>query len=217
VNTAEFSCARGGAEPQAILQRMQMAGRGIEHGAVEAIGGEPVADFIGPDPSQGVTVAIRPRGVVHPATQRMRFALLDREAQITGPPLALDRMALDTPAQQGDALDGHVPGAACILPRELPFDRAFAVGAEADDHLAAVAPRRTPADALRFEQHHRVAALGEFQRRRHAGIAAADHAHVGRGVLRERRRWRRPDDAGFVIRVLDDAEFFLEQQAGAFI
>ena len=54
-------------------------------------------------------------------------------------------------------------------------------GGETEDRLAAAAPGGAPGDALALEQHDLVAALGEVQRGRAAGDAAADHAHVRRG------------------------------------
>ena len=68
---------------------------------------------------------------------------------------------------------------------ELLLDRRFA--ADAADHLAAVAPRCAPADALGFEQHDGPAALGHRQRRRDAREAAADNAHIGLDRTFERR------------------------------
>ena len=58
-------------------------------------------------------------------------------------------------------------------------------------HLAAVAARRARPDPRRLEQHHVVAALGQVQRRREPGIAAADDADVGIDRAGERRMRRR--------------------------
>ena len=71
---------------------------------------------------------------------------------------------------------------------ELPLDRRFA--ADAADHLAAVASRCAPADAVGFEKHDGTAALGHRQRRRDAREAAADDAHVGLDRAFERRMAR---------------------------
>ena len=60
---------------------------------------------------------------------------------------------------------------------ELALDRRFP--ADAGDELAAVAPRGSPADAVRLEENDRIAALGERQRRGDTGEAAADDADVG--------------------------------------
>ena len=68
---------------------------------------------------------------------------------------------------------------------ELALDRRFA--ADAADHLAAVASRCAPADAVGFEKHDGTAALGHRQCRRDAREAAADDAHVGLDRAFERR------------------------------
>ncbi len=68
---------------------------------------------------------------------------------------------------------------------ELVFDRRFA--ADAADHLAAVAARRPPADAIGFEQDDGTAALGHRQRSGDAREAAADNAHIGLDRPLERR------------------------------
>ena len=71
---------------------------------------------------------------------------------------------------------------------ELALDRRFA--ADAADHLAAVASRCAPADAVGFEKHDGTAALGHRQCRRDAREAAADDAHVGLDRAFERRMAR---------------------------
>ena len=53
------------------------------------------------------------------------------------------------------------------------------VAALAGADLAAVPSRGAPADPLRLEEHHVEPGLGEVQRRRKPGVAAADHADVG--------------------------------------
>ena len=47
--------------------------------------------------------------------------------------------------------------------------------------LPAAPPGRAPTDPLRFEQHHIDAGFGEMQRRRQAGVTAADDG-VGSAV-----------------------------------
>ena len=71
---------------------------------------------------------------------------------------------------------------------ELALDRRFA--ADAADHLAAVASRCAPADAVGFEKHDGTPALGHRQCRRDAREAAADDAHVGLDRAFERRMAR---------------------------
>ena len=60
---------------------------------------------------------------------------------------------------------------------ELCFDYRL-VARQPRDHLAAIAPRRTPADLARFENHHLEAAIGQFDRCRQPGETAADDGDV---------------------------------------
>jgi hypothetical protein len=62
---------------------------------------------------------------------------------------------------------------------------------QARDHLAAVATRGAPAGLARLQHQRANAPLGQVQRRRESGIAAADDADIGRRRLLERRRRRR--------------------------
>ncbi len=92
--------------------------------------------------------------------------------------VAFYAMAGDPLSHQGDRVD------ACLL--QIPHavlahvpGEAVDVVADATDQLAAVAPTGTPAHAPAFEQHHRQAVLGEFQRSVDPCQATADDAHIG--------------------------------------
>jgi hypothetical protein len=79
------------------------------------------------------------------------------------------------------ALEAEVPECACSVAADESFE-CFLVGALPRSHVSAVAPGRTPADAVRLEQHHGVAALAQVQRRRKPRVATTDHAYVGARV-----------------------------------
>ena len=93
------------------------------------------------------------------------------------------------PAHQRLRLLGEVPEQPRPLRPESRLEPALVAPLPGAD-LAAVPPRGAPADALRLEEHHVEPGPGEVQRRRQAGVAAADDADVGRHLARQRRERR---------------------------
>lgn len=79
------------------------------------------------------------------------------------------------PLQVTHALLAHMPG------------KTRDVMADPPDQLPAISPAGAPADAPGFQEDHRQAALGQFNRGVDAGKAAADHTHIGAQVLGQRR------------------------------
>ena len=71
------------------------------------------------------------------------------------------------------------------LAAEVFFDGAV-VTTEADNDLAAIAPRRRPSDLAAFQQHDGESALRRFQRGGQTGEASADDADVGFDILFKR-------------------------------
>ncbi|MNG02753.1 hypothetical protein D3C84_857950 [compost metagenome] len=71
--------------------------------------------------------------------------------------------------------------------------------ADAADQLPAVAPTGAPADLVRLQQHHREAFLGQFDGRVQPGKTAADNAHIGQLLTRQRRIGQLPVGSGGVV------------------
>ena len=177
-------------QPQAVPQRMQVAGAGVEHGGVEARAVHPSAHLAGADPLQRIVVGRL--HVVHPAAQLPRLARAGGQVQVAGLPVAIDAVAADALLQQPHAVHRHVPGAARVLAAELALDRLLAVAAVAHDRLAAIAPGSAPA-RIGALQHHRLDAvfLGQMIGCGESGIAAADDRDIGLDIAFERRVFRR--------------------------
>ena len=87
--------------------------------------------------------------------------------------------------------------------RPVKLDQALRALAQAGDHLAAIAPRCTPADLAAFEQHYLQATLGGVKGRRQAGTAAADHHQIGLDISHQRRMVRRRIGGGDIIGFAD--------------
>jgi hypothetical protein len=105
------------------------------------------------------------------------------------PQVAVDPVAGDEAAHQRLRLLGHVPE----RPRPRPPERGLEpvlVAPLARADLAAVPPRGPPADPLGLEEDDRQPRLGEMERRREPGVAAADDADVGHRIAGERRKER---------------------------
>ena len=114
----------------------------------------------------------------------------------------------------GDAVACHALfDNALAAPAQIPYERLdVAAGhtvqvflqpglaGQAAGDLAAVAPGRAPADTMRLEQSHVVAALGQLQRGCHAGEAAPDHGHIDPAIFCQRHIRSRLDNRGRVIR-----------------
>ena len=103
--------------------------------------------------------------------------------------VAGDGVAGDQVADQGAGFFGEVPeraGAGLAGGLLQPVLVLALAGAD----LAAVAPRGAPADAVRLEQDHVEAGLGEVQRGGEAGVAAADDGDVGGGLALQLRKGR---------------------------
>jgi hypothetical protein len=86
--------------------------------------------------------------------------------------------------QAFDRVDPCVEGAVepvRDVPAELGGQHAVVLGEAVVAHAAVAAGRRV-ADGLRFKKHHARALLGQRQRGRTAGQAAADHCHVAVAV-----------------------------------
>ena len=151
---------------------------------------------------------------VQKASRIIEFALekiaLDRQfarlprfvggAQKTLPTVAFDFEIVDAGAQQIDR------GARGI--EQNPRRRAGGAGDArqivrrvAVYELAAVAPRRAPADLSRFEQNRFAPAPRRFERARKPAKSAADNGDIGARLAAQRRRRRRAERARFVMRI----------------
>ena len=119
-----------------------------------------------------------------------RVGLAPRRLQMAGAQLAVDGVVRDQALHQPRGLGGERPD-----PRRRRGAEAALIGADVDaravGELAAIAPRRAPAEAVRLQQRHVDAAHRQMQRRREPGVAAPDHRHLGPGLAAERGALRR--------------------------
>ncbi len=111
------------------------------------------------------------------APQLPVVAGLHRRQHVAVDPIAVDVVARDELPHQREPFDGDVPDRARGRTADEPLQLALARGHPVDC-LGAAAAGGAPADPVLLQQHHGIAALGEMQRRRAAGDAAADHADV---------------------------------------
>ena len=120
------------------------------------------------------------------AAQLPVVAGLHRRQHVAVHPVAVDVVARDELPHEREPLDGDVPDRARGRPADEPLQLALA-RSHPVDRLGAAAAGGAPADPVLLEQHHGIASLGEMQRRRAAGDAAADHADVAFHRAGERR------------------------------
>ncbi len=97
--------------------------------------------------------------------------------EVAGGELAVDAVPGDQLLDQAVGLESDVPDLAGIVAAEGPLVFAHR-GAGAGGELAAVAPRGAPAQPVGLDEDDVEAALGQVQRRREPGIAAADDADI---------------------------------------
>ena len=99
-------------------------------------------------------------------------AFTDGDAGVAFNPMAVDAVAIDAGAHRLHRVARPVEQVACIVATQLPLQLVH-LAAVADQCLAAIAAGGAPADPLRLQQHHALAARGQFQRSSEAGIAGA--------------------------------------------
>ena len=136
-----------------------------------------------------------------------QFARLPRfvgGAQKALPTIAFDFKIVDAGAQQIDRGARGIeqnPRGAARGGRAARRDARQIVRRVAVDELAAVAPRRAPADLPRFEQNRFAPAPRRFERARKPAKSAADNGDIGARLAAQRRRRRRAERARFVMRI----------------
>jgi hypothetical protein len=171
-------------QAQGVVERMQMAALGVVQAADIARRPDTRAHF-------GLVQQLRalvPQPVpfrLH-RLQIVHVPRLEAGEQIALGQVAGDAMARDRIDQQALRLFGQVPQPARIIrpdPAGEGCDRRVVAG----DDLAAVAPRRAPADPLSLQYRDLEPAERQMQRRRQAGIAGAEHGDIGPAVPAERR------------------------------
>ena len=175
---------RRGRQPQGIVQGVQVRG-GVFHepGAEDARAGQAgqflALDELHVEPviaSHEIRVLPVPFGVTA-FPGRLQAAAL----QVT-----LDAEAVDEFANGGHGLQAQRPQSPRFLPTNQLLEFVLRLSL-ADGALPAVAPRGAPAGALRLQQRHAVAALGQVDGRGKARIAATDHADIGPRVTLQLR------------------------------
>ena len=202
---------RSARQAQAVLQWVQMTRQRVVQPAVKTRAGDPLRQLLRRDPL-GV-VGVQRLHAHLPGLQLTRLAVADRQAQITRAPVAIDLKARATLLDQRQRLDRHRPHAARLVEAELRFDGVLLAG-KARQRLAAVAPGGAPADLLCFKQHHVVAAVGQFDRRRQPSQATADDGDIALEVCGERRRCCRTLHRGVVVRVARQIAIGVEEAHG---
>ncbi|MNT31212.1 hypothetical protein D3C72_1670400 [compost metagenome] len=100
--------------------------------------------------------------------------------------MAIDAMPVDAGAHRLYRFARPFEQVACILTAKLAF-QLVDLTAVADQCLAAIAARGSPADPLRFQHHHALAAPGQFQCGGEAGVTGAQYRDIG---LQLTAQWR---------------------------
>ena len=180
---------RGARQPLREFQRIEMAGAGIAPPAEIDLGADRLAE----------RRPVEPRDLVIAVCVAERLDIGDL---VGGEPLAVDSLDQARPPVAGDGVlfdQAERGGLRLFGERPQPAGRVLAeallqpvlVAPLAGVELAAIAPRRPPADAVGFHQRHVDAGFGQMQRRRQAGVAAADDGDVGGDGLTQRREGER--------------------------
>jgi len=124
----------------------------------------------------------------------------DRARRIARRVIAVDLVLVDQPFHERLGVFREIPEHARRVGPVFFDERGLELRVRTPE-LTAVSPGSPPADALRLQQHHLVAALCEMQRSREARVSPADHADVATAIALERwtvARWiggRRPEGA----------------------
>ena len=124
--------------------------------------------------------------------------MIQRDKQPAGAIVAGNLIALDTFANNVAAFKHHAAEHFRGI-RAVGFFDNVDIAAIGVNQLAAVASAGAEADTRAFQQHHIVAHFGQMQRRREAGIAAADDADVAADRFVQRRERLIAVGAGGVI------------------
>ncbi len=113
-----------------------------------------------------------------PDLQLAHLTRLDRDVTVPRTPVAVDVVTFAAFVDQSNAFQRPVEHPTRVFAPEQRFESALAA-APTEDHLAAVAARCAPADALGFEHHDLVAGFREFQRSGQANVTRTEDADVG--------------------------------------
>ena len=105
--------------------------------------------------------------------------------QVAGLQFTVDAKLVDQAAHRVYRFQAQPPQRFGVL-KANQFFQCVLVGALAGAHVPPVAARGAPADAVGFQQHHRVAAFAQVNGTRQAGIAAAHDAHIRGGLAAQR-------------------------------
>ena len=130
----------------------------------------------------GIAVAFA--HVIHMASRGIEKVPLVQCFDDARPEPAIDRMFGHQILHQPLGFLGQLPEAVPMFRAEALF-QLFCGAPLAGAHLPAIAARGAEGDVLGFEQHCVIAALGEVECRREAGIAATDDRHIGATVALE--------------------------------
>ena len=176
---------RGAGDALRELERVEMAGAAVDPAAVIDAGAGRRRHLVAIEPLDQLVAVVAPELVdIGP--------LFGHEAGLVhgldqpGAPVAVDTVARDQPEGERLGLLGEPPQRSRLVAAELLFEPVL-VAALAGVELAAVTPRGAPADAVGLDHDGADPGLGEVERGRQPGIAAADDRDVGPHVLAEPR------------------------------
>src|SRR6056297_2791525 len=111
------------------------------------------------------------------ALQMLQLLRIERSKNTALFQVAVNAVTLHPLADNLAAFEGHFGQELQVVLRSLPFD-AVQIAAEAVHDLPAIAPRSTPANRCRFQNHHSETGFCQEQRRRQAGITGTNDAHI---------------------------------------
>ena len=137
-------------------------------------------------------IAVVPRQLRRALLQVRQVRRLGGAEYLAGRQVAVDGVAADEIRDEIARRDPQLEQLAGAVPAKAGLQFVL-LPALAGAQLAAIAARGAPAHAPALEHDDRVAALGQVQGRRQAGVAGPDHADVGgRGPGERRVRGQAP-------------------------
>ncbi|MNO90214.1 hypothetical protein D3C76_817200 [compost metagenome] len=181
---------RHGRFAEGQVERVQVAGAHVHHAADVAVGADHAAHLFLRDQTQLVAVAEALQLLVVLA-ETLDVRGLVRQVAVAPGQVAVDAVPLDPAADDFHRLQAHQLELAYTLGADHRLELLDTM-ADAADQLATVTPAGAPADAMGFQQHHRQAALRQFDRRVQPGVAAADDAHVRSHFAAQGREFEAP-------------------------
>ena len=189
--------AGGAGETERIIQRVEMRSVLVVDPAVITVARYRLAYFLAREKAH-FRVAIFRGHVFDLGAVPVCVALFPGCLNESGFQVAFNRVASDQFFHKRVAFYAEIPQAMGPFAAKAFFQRTLVL-ALADAKLAAIAARRAPADALRFQDDDGIAAFGKVKRRGQTRIACTYDADIGGDIALQRRDRRSIVRGGRVV------------------